>query len=181
MLIAIAAAAPGCASEEDPLPFDPTTQNLFLRGRFNGLDLDVAEAAVLEGEREYGSGLCEVSTEFDASIEGADWGIDIELSNFVAESFGVGRYEIIGEEDEQADGKIALEMRLDGEDAHYERSAIGGFIDIKIYDSDAGEGGEPLEGGSLGAVFEVEFGAGETVEGSFHVDFSATTVLDEEC
>jgi hypothetical protein len=183
LCLALLALGAGCAAEEEPLPFDSTTQNLHLRGEVSGLDLALVTAAEFEGEREYSPHLCEVAAKFVAEIDGADWSIDLELANFVPESFGVGRYEVVGVDVPQAEGQTVLELRLDGEAAHYERSGIGGFVDVKVYDSAAPQTETPgvLEGGSFGAIFEVDFGAGETVEGSFSVDFTTTTIEDDEC
>lgn len=173
----------GCAADEEPLPFDPTTQNLHLRGEVSGLDLDLAITGVFEGEREYSPRLCEVTGHFPAEIDGIEWAIDVELANFVPESFGVGRYEIIGPDVEPGEGQVGLELRLEREAANHERSSLGGFVDVRVYDSDAPHSEVPdaVQGGSFGAVFEADFGAGERVEGSFHVDFTATTLEDDEC
>jgi hypothetical protein len=182
--VVFAAALAACAEEEVPLPFDPTTQNLHLRGTMSGFEFDIAEGEATEGEREYSpSRLCEVTAEFTAMVDGAPWSFELELENFETESFGAGRYAIIGADVAAGPGQTSFELRLDGDAAHYERSAIGGSIEIKVYESTGSQAGSPgvLEGGSIGAVFDVDFGAGETVEGSFHVDFSSTTVENEEC
>lgn len=182
--LAFAAAVFGCSDEEEPLPYDPTTQNLYLRGTLTGVEVDISSAEAVEGEREYSpTRLCEVSAEFSTTIDGAPWAIDVELENFDIESFGVGVYSVVSSDVPTAPGQASFELRMDGDAAHYERSAIGGSIEVKVYESTAVQAGTPgfLEGGSLGAVFELDFGAGETVEGSFHVDFSITTIEDEEC
>jgi len=183
--LALVIAAAACSDEETPIPYDSTTQNLYLQGTVSGFELDTADSQVLEGEREYSpSRLCEVTASFDiTTIEGAMWSIDIELDNFDTESFGVGRYTVAGPDVPITAGQIGSELRLDGEAAHHERSALGGYIEIKAYDSTAVQAGNPgvLEGGSFGAVFEMDFGAGEVVKGSFHVDLNLTTQEEEEC
>jgi hypothetical protein len=180
-VVAVAVAA--CGEEEVAIPFDPTTQNLFIRGSMSGFEFDIAGGEANEGEREYSlSRLCEVSAEFTAMVDGAPWSVDLELSNFENESFGVGHYAVIGDEVAGA-AQTSFEVRLDGETVHYERSGIGGSIEVKVYDSTGSQAGSPgvLEGGSVGAVFDIDFGAGETIEGSFNVDLSTTTVEDEDC
>jgi hypothetical protein len=181
---ALAVALAACSEEEEPLPFDPTTQNLYLRGTLSGFEFDIAGGGVEEGEREYSpSRLCEVSAEFSATVDETPWVIDLELSNFDPESFGVGDYAIVSGDVEAGAGETSFELRMDGDAAHYERSAIGGSLEIRIYESTSTQAGSPgaLEGGSIGAVFDVDFGAGETVQGSFHVEFSTTTVEEEDC
>lgn len=183
-IFAVAMAVSGCAEKEEAVPFDPTTQNLLLKGAFTGFDFDITEADVNEGEREYSpSRLCEVSAEFSAVVDGGTWGIDLEFSNFEPDSFGVGQYAIIGGDAAPEAGQTSFELRMDGDAALYERSAIGGSIDIRVYESDGTQAGRPdvVEAGSIGAVFEIDFGAGEMVEGSFNVDFSSSTVEEEEC
>jgi hypothetical protein len=184
-LLALVIAAAACSEEETPIPYDSTTQNLHLQGTVSGFDLDTASSEALEGEREYSpSRLCEVTASFDiTTIEGAMWSIDIELDNFDPGSFGVGRYTVAGPDVAITAGQVGSELRLDGEAAHHERSALGGYIEIKAYDSTAVQAGNPgvLEGGSFGAVFEMDFGAGEVLEGTFHVDLNLTTLEEEEC
>jgi hypothetical protein len=180
LVIAVAA----CAAEETPIPYDATTQNLYLKGTLSGFELDVTGAEPLEGEREYSpSRLCEVTASFDAVVDEASWSIDIELGNFDTESFGVGVYSIIASDVAPEVGQTSVELRLDGDAAHHERSAIAGTIEIKDYDSASVQAGAPgvEQGGRFGAVFEMDFGAGEVVEGSFHVDLNVTTLEDEEC
>ncbi len=142
--LALAAALAACSEDgADPLPFDPSTENLFLRGKLTGL----------------------------------------ELENFDLESFGVGDNAIISNDVAPGPGQASFELRMDGDAIHYERSAIAGSVDVRVYEDGTTVPGTPdvQEGGSMGAVFEVDFGAGETMEGSFHVDFSVAAVEDEEC
>lgn len=180
LVIAVAA----CTDEETPIPYDSTTQNLHLSGTLSGFELDIAGAEALEGEREYSpSRLCEVTASFNATVDGVTWSIDVELENFDSEAFGVGLYAIVASDVPTGAGQTSVELRLDGDAAHHERSAIGGTIEIRDYDSASVQAGTPgvEEGGVFGAVFEMDFGAGEVVEGSFHVDFNVTTLEDEEC
>lgn len=182
--LALAFAVAACADEEAPIPYDPTTQNLHLQGTLSGFELDIADAEAVEGEREYSpSRLCELTGSFNATIDGAIWAIDIELENFDAESLDLGTYTIAGPDEPVAANQTSVEFRLDSDTAHHERSAIGGYVEIREYESTAVQAGNPgvLEGGSFGAVFEMDFGAGEVVKGSFHVDFNITTLEDEEC
>ncbi len=182
--LALVIAVAACSDEETPIPYDSTTQNLYMQGTVSGFQLDVADAEPLEGEREYSpSRLCEVTASFDITVEGAIWSVDIELEDFDPESFGVGMYTVAGPDAPAAANQTGVEIRLDGDAAHHERSALGGYVEIKAYDSTAVQAGNPgvLEGGSFGAVFEMDFGAGEVVEGSFHVDLNVTTLEDEEC
>ncbi len=183
--LALAAALAACSEDgADPLPFDPSTENLFLRGKLTGLELDISEAEVVAGEREYSpSRLCEVSAEFNAMVDGEVWAVELELENFDLESFGVGDYAIISNDVAPGPGQASFELRMDGDAIHYERSAIAGSVDVRVYEDGTTVPGTPdvQEGGSMGAVFEVDFGAGETMEGSFHVDFSVAAVEDEEC
>jgi hypothetical protein len=182
-VLAVTVALTACAGEDKPEPFDPT-RTLLLQGSFNGYDFDVSEAEATEGEREYSpSRLCEVSAEFTFEIDGAPWGMDLELENFDPDSFGVGEHVIISPDATPAPGQTSFELRLDGDEAHYERSALGGTVDVRIYESDTIQAGTPgaLEGGSIGAVFQLDFGAGEVIEGSFNANFDTTTVSDEDC
>ena len=182
--LAFAAAVAGCSEEDEPLPFDSTTQNLYLRGTLTGVEMDVTSTDAVGGEREYSpTRLCEVSAEFNATVDGKPWVLEFELENFDLESFGMGVYSIVGSDVPTAPGLVSFELRMDGDATHYERSAIGGSIDVRVYDSTSVQAGNPgvVEGGSLGTVFDLDFGAGETVEGSFHVDFSITELGDEEC
>lgn len=183
--LALAAALTACSADDDePLPFDSTTENLRLRGTVSGLDLDISDAEVIAGEREYSpTRLCEVSGEWSAMVDGELWAVEVELENFDLESFGVGNYAIIGSDVAPGPGQTSFELRMDGDAIHYERSAIGGSIDVRVYEPGTTVPGDPdvMEGGSLGATFEVDFGAGETMEGSFHVEFSVAAVEDEEC
>jgi hypothetical protein len=183
--LALVIAVGACSEEETPIPYDSTTQNLRLQGTVSGFELETADSQPIEGEREYSpSRLCEVTASFAiTTIEGAMWSIDIELDNFDIESFGVGRYTVAGPDVPITAGQIGSEVRLDSEAVHHERSALGGYVEIKAYDSTAVQAGNPgvLEGGSFGAVFEMDFGAGEVLEGSFHVDLNLTTLEEEEC
>lgn len=183
--LALAAGLAACSSDaEEPLPFDPTTENLHLRGTLTGLELDISTAEAVAGEREYSpSRLCEVSGEFNAMVDGELWVVELELENFDLESFGVGDYAIIGNDVAPGPGEASFELRMDGDAIHYERSAIGGSIDVRVYEHGTTVPGTPevMEGGSLGATFEVDFGAGETMEGSFHIAFSVAAVEEEEC
>lgn len=178
------AALSACAEDDDGLQFDPTPQSFHLRGTFTGYEFDIDEAEVTEGEREYSpSRLCEVSAEFMAQVDDAPWGIDLEFENFDSESFGIGEYVIIGSDATPGPGEISFELRMDNDAAHYERSAIAGTVEVMVYDSDSVQAGTPgvMEGGSIGAVFRLDFGAGELVEGSFHANIDTTTVSDEDC
>lgn len=182
--LALAAALAACSAEEEPLPFDPTTENLHLRGKVSGLELDIAEAQAVAGEREYSrSRLCEVSGEFTAMVDDELWLVELDLENFDLESFGVGDYAIISGDVVPGPGQASFELRMDGEAIHYERSAIGGSFDVRVYEPGSTVPGSPdvMEGGSIGAVFEVDFGAGERMEGSFHVELNVAAVEEEEC
>ena len=98
-----------------------------------------------------------MTASFDITIiEGAMWSIDIELDSFDTGSSGAGRYTVAGPDVPITAGLIGSEPRLDGNT------------------------GVP-EGGSFGAVFEMDFGASEVLEGSFHVDLNLTTLEEEEC
>ena len=182
--LALAAAAAACSEEEGPIPYDASTENLYLQGTLTGMELDIAEAEVLEAEREYSpSRLCEVSAEFTAMIDGAPWTIDVEMENFDPGSFGVGVYSIVGSDVAAGPGQTSFELRMDGDTAHFERSAISGSIEVKAYDASATQAGSPavMEGGSFGAVLQVDFGAGEAVKGSFHVNFTTNTLDGDDC
>ena len=140
--LALVIAVAACSDEETPIPYDSTTQNLYMQGTVSGFQLDVADAEPLEGEREYSpSRLCEVTASFDITVEGAIWSVDIELEDFDPESFGVGMYTVAGPDAPAAANQTGVEIRLDGDAAHHERSALGGYVEIKAYDSTAVQAG----------------------------------------
>ena len=181
--LAVTAALNGCADEDEGVTFDPTPQSFHLHGTFTGYEFAIDEADVTEGEREYSpSRLCEVSASFAAEIDGQPWAFDLEFENFDSESFGVGDYVIIGVDETPGAGQTSFELRMDNDAAHYERSPIAGTIEVMVYDSARTQAGSPgvMEGGSIGAVFRLDFGAGELVEGSFHANIDTITVSDDE-
>ena len=72
---------------------------------------------------------------------------------------------------------------MEADDVKYEKTAIAGYVDIKTMTSTGThvQSEAVHQGGAFGAVYSLEFGPGEQVEGSFHFEFNAVDVEGKPC